>query len=74
MKETNTLEMQTAKVMYVYGVLSTEDENFDSLEDLDDIYFLCESIAQDWIEGIDIQNNDEQGYISNYASRKLMEG
>lgn len=65
----NSLAMQTGKVMYVYGELGLDMK----LDDLDEEYYVCEQIARDWLDEVDIENEEEQGYIYHYAERKLKE-
>lgn len=67
--EINSLAMQTGKVMYVYGLSGVDMK----LDDMDEEYYECEQIAQDWLNEVDIENEEEQGYIYHYAERKLKE-
>lgn len=69
MTEINSLAMQTGKVMYVYGLSGVDMK----LDDMDEEYYECEQIAQDWLNEVDIENEEEQGYIYEYAERKLKE-
>jgi len=65
----NSLAMQTGKVMYVYALSGVDMK----LDDMDEEYYECEQIAQDWLNEVDIKNEEEQGYIYEYAERKLKE-
>lgn len=65
----NSLAMQTGKVMYVYALSGVDMK----LDDLDEEYYECEQIARDWLNEVDIKNEEEQGYIYHYAERKLKE-
>lgn len=67
--EINSLVMQTGKVMYVYGELGLDMK----LDDMDEEYYECEQIARDWLNEVDIESEEEQGYIYHYAERKLKE-
>lgn len=67
--EINSLAMQTGKVMYVHGETGLDMK----LDDLDEEYYVCEQIARDWLNEVDIENEEEQGYIYKYAERKLKE-
>ena len=67
--EINSLAMQTGKVMYVYALSGVDMK----LDDLDEEYYECEQIAQDWLNEVDIESKGEQGYIYHYAERKLKE-
>ena len=67
--EINSLAMQTGKVMYVYALSGVDMK----LDDLDEEYYECEQIARDWLNEVDIENEEEQGYIYHYAERKLKE-
>lgn len=67
--EINSLAMQTGKVMYVYAQSDVSME----IDDMDEEYYECEQIAQDWLNEVDIQNKEERGYIYEYAERKLKE-
>lgn len=69
MTEINSLAMQTGKVMYVYALSSVDMK----LDDLDEEYYECEQIARDWLNEVDIESKEEQGYIYHYAERKLKE-
>lgn len=69
MTEINSLAMQTGKVMYVYALSGVDMK----LDDLDEEYYECEQIARDWLNEVDIENEEEQGYIYHYAERKLKE-
>lgn len=67
--EVNSLAMQTGKVMYVYALSGVDMK----LDDMDEEYYECEQIARDWLNEVDIENEEEQGYIYEYAERKLKE-
>ena len=65
----NSLAMQTGKVMYVYALSGVDMK----LDDMDEEYYVCEQIAKDWLDEIDIESKEEQGYVYHYAERKLKE-
>jgi hypothetical protein len=59
-----------AKVAYIYGRI--QDSLNDDL-DLEDIINICVNITSDWVNMVDIKNDEEEGYITKYAERVLME-
>lgn len=60
----------TAIVMYCIGI---SNNSFFEDMDLDELLVLANSIADDWSAQKDIQSNGEEGYISEYANRRLSE-
>lgn len=59
------------KVAFVVGKF--ENKLYNELEDWDDIYALIEKIVYNWSNFINIQNEDEKGYIMAYAKRVIGE-
>lgn len=61
------------KVAYMFGIMQDSlNEEVDNL-DWEDIASECEAIAIDWINFVDIQDYEEEGYVMKYAERKLIE-
>lgn len=67
--EVNSLAMQAGKVMFIWGEIANELKELD----FDETYFECLKIAEDWLNGVDTDNFEEEGYIAPYAERVLME-
>jgi hypothetical protein len=62
----------SAKVAYMLGILEGENliEPFDNW---DEVALVCHNIAMDWSDHVDIQDEEEEGYIMRYAERILSE-
>lgn len=62
-----------AKVIYIHGILEGQNK-VEPLDEVDETIELCEAIAKDWENFVDIQGYEEEGYIMKYATRKILEG
>ncbi|USL89395.1 hypothetical protein vBBceHLY2_00119 [Bacillus phage vB_BceH_LY2] len=62
-----------AKVAYVWGCLESEGLLNDRYDDLEEICIFWEEVASDWEHVRDCKTFEEEGYITAYAERVLIE-
>lgn len=67
----NTREV--AIVMYHIGLMQDQVERSGVPDDVDHLLEIAEGISEDWANFRDIRNFGEEGYIGEYAARRLSE-
>ena len=69
----NKSDYEFGIVMFTMGNVFAEldrDSEFVYL-DMDELMEIAESVYSDWLNMVDIRNQDEEGYIGVYAYRRL---
>lgn len=69
----NKSDYEFGIVMFTMGNVFAEldrDSEFVYL-DMDELMEIAESVYSDWLNHVDIRNQDEEGYIGVYAYRRL---
>jgi len=69
-----TIDFAHSRTLYMLGLLQGMGEiDARVIDDMDELTDLCSNIANDWINMVDIQNKEEEGYPQPYAERRLLE-